>query len=51
MVAQNANHARSPSTNFQKVNQKMSNPPSYDQHLLDRLNALKNSSIQLDSSK
>jgi len=29
----------------------MPDPPSYDQHLLDRLNALKKSSIQLDSLK
>ncbi|KAK0118152.1 hypothetical protein ONS95_012458 [Cadophora gregata] len=29
----------------------MSDPPSYDQHLLDRLNALKKSSIAIDSAK
>ncbi|KAE9368422.1 hypothetical protein N431DRAFT_470130 [Stipitochalara longipes BDJ] len=29
----------------------MPDPPTYDQHLLDRLNALKKSSIKLDSSK
>ncbi|KAL2063512.1 hypothetical protein VTL71DRAFT_5317 [Oculimacula yallundae] len=29
----------------------MSNPPSYDQHLLDRLNALRKSSVELDPSK
>ncbi|TVY24044.1 Abscission/NoCut checkpoint regulator [Lachnellula hyalina] len=29
----------------------MADPPSYDQHLLDRLNALKKSTISLDASK
>lgn len=30
---------------------KMSDPPSYDQHLLDRLNALRKSSVEFDPSK
>ncbi|KAH7391409.1 hypothetical protein BKA64DRAFT_677509 [Cadophora sp. MPI-SDFR-AT-0126] len=29
----------------------MSDPPSYDQHLLDRLNALKKSSVEIDPAK
>jgi hypothetical protein len=34
-----------------EITTEMPDLPSYDQHLLDRLNALKKSSIQIDSSK
>lgn len=34
-----------------KLNIKMASPPSYDSHLLERLNALKKSSITLDATK